>query len=197
MTDAMESARQGVQQEAADELVGGKRHDLLTRSTIPAVILVAESYARLVMGNEAAVRDRDAMGVASEIGQHGFWSGKGRLGIDDPALLADRGDMMLEPTVISEVCKSAEEPQLVRAMQGDKPFHEQSPEQHAEHAHRKEERRARGNPTLAVLCDAAARHDHVDMGMMHHGRAPGVKHGGDADLRAEMLRVGGDREHRL
>ena len=45
--------------------------------------------------------------------------------------------------------------------------------------------------------DAAARHDHVDMGMVGHRRAPCVEHGGDADARAEMLRIGGDRQHRL
>ena len=40
----------------------------------------------------------------------------------------------------------------------------------------------------AVERDAAARHDHVDMRMVGHRRAPGVEHGGDADARAEMLR---------
>jgi hypothetical protein len=35
------------------------------------------------------------------------------------------------------------------------------------------------------------------MGMMIQRRAPGVKHGGEADARAEMLRVGGDRGQRL
>ncbi len=45
--------------------------------------------------------------------------------------------------------------------------------------------------------DAAARHDHVDVRMMGHRRAPGVEHGGDADAGAEMLRVGGDGQHRL
>ncbi len=32
---------------------------------------------------------------------------------------------------------------------------------------------------------------------MRHGRAPGVEHGGDADLRTQMLRIGGDGRHRL
>ena len=45
--------------------------------------------------------------------------------------------------------------------------------------------------------DAAARHDHVDMRMVGHRRAPGVEHGGDADAGAEVLRIGRDRQHRL
>ena len=44
---------------------------------------------------------------------------------------------------------------------------------------------------------ATAGHDHVDVGMVGHGRAPGVKHGGDADARAEMFGIGGNGEHRL
>ena len=32
---------------------------------------------------------------------------------------------------------------------------------------------------------------------MGHRRAPGMKHGGDADAGAEVLRIGGDRDHRL
>ena len=45
--------------------------------------------------------------------------------------------------------------------------------------------------------DAAARHDHVDVRVVGHRRAPGVQHGGDADAGAEMLRIGGDGQHRL
>ncbi len=33
--------------------------------------------------------------------------------------------------------------------------------------------------------------------MMGHRRSPGMQHRGDADAGAEMLRVGGDPEHRL
>jgi hypothetical protein len=49
----------------------------------------------------------------------------------------------------------------------------------------------------AVQRNAATRHDHVDVRMVRHRRAPGVEHGGDADARAEMTSVGGDGEHRL
>ena len=50
---------------------------------------------------------------------------------------------------------------------------------------------------MPIACDAAARHDHVDMGMVGHRRSPGVEHGGDADAGAEVLWVGGDGQHRL
>jgi hypothetical protein len=44
---------------------------------------------------------------------------------------------------------------------------------------------------------AAAGHDHVHVGMVCHGRAPGVEHGGDADARPEMFGIGGNGQHRL
>ena len=37
----------------------------------------------------------------------------------------------------------------------------------------------------------------MDMRMMIEVLAPGVQHGGNADLRAQMLRVGGDCRQRL
>ena len=94
MADAMEPARQVVQQEAANELVGGKRHDLLAVGTAAAIVLVAEGDTRLVEADEAGVRDGDAMGVAREIGEHRFgaeastsaWSP------DDRSLAAGAGD---------------------------------------------------------------------------------------------------------
>src|SRR6266853_3658383 len=50
---------------------------------------------------------------------------------------------------------------------------------------------------LAVKRDPAARHDHVEMRMMGHRRAPGVEHGGEADAGAQVLRVSADDEQRL
>ena len=43
---------------------------------------------------------------------------------------------------------------------------------------RQEEAGAARHPALAVERDAAARHDHVDVRVMGHGRAPAVQHGG-------------------
>jgi len=56
---------------------------------------------------------------------------------------------------------------------------------------------SRGDPARSVRRQAAARNDHVDMRMMGHRRAPGVEHGGEADARAQMLGIGGDRGQRF
>jgi hypothetical protein len=43
-----------------------------------------------IHGDEAAVGDGDAVGVAGEIGQHGLRATEGALGIDDPVGPAQR-----------------------------------------------------------------------------------------------------------
>ena len=90
MPDAVETGRQDVDQEATGELVGGQRHDLLPLATVAAIILVPERHAGLVEGNEAPVRDGNAVRVARELGQHRLRPCKGRLGIDHPALFPNR-----------------------------------------------------------------------------------------------------------
>lgn len=67
-----------------------------------AVILNTEGHSVLFEGNEAPVRDGNAVGVAREIGEHRFGAGEGRLGVDDSGLLADRGEMALEGARIGE-----------------------------------------------------------------------------------------------
>src|SRR3546814_5970950 len=72
VADAVEPARQGVEQEAADELVSGEGHDLLAVGGALAIILVTEGDSGIVEADEAAVRYRNAVGVAGQIGEHGL-----------------------------------------------------------------------------------------------------------------------------
>src|SRR3546814_9907420 len=90
VADAVESARQGVEQEAANELVSGQRHDLLAVGAALAIIFISEGDPGLIEAEEAAVRYRNAVGVARQIGEHRPGPGERRLGIDHPALPPDR-----------------------------------------------------------------------------------------------------------
>src|SRR3546814_18690667 len=76
VADAVEPARQGVEKKAADELVGPKGHDLLPSGTGLAVVLVAEGDPGFVEPEEAAVRYRNAVGVAREVSEHGLGPGE-------------------------------------------------------------------------------------------------------------------------
>ena len=68
VADAMEAVRQGVQQEAADELVGVKRHEL--GLAVMAIILPAEGDLGVGQADQAGVGDGDAVRVSAEIGEH-------------------------------------------------------------------------------------------------------------------------------
>src|SRR6202047_3993438 len=60
----VESVRQDMHQEPPDELVRLERHGLVAAGSLDPVVLVAERYAGRVGGDEAAVGDRDPVGVA-------------------------------------------------------------------------------------------------------------------------------------
>ena len=105
--------------------------------------------------------------------------------------------MTLERSPVPQSGLLAEELQPVGAEQLDQPGQEKTAEQLSQDAHREQECRTRRDPSLAVERDAAARHDHVDVRVVGQRRAPAVQHGGDADARAEMARVGSDGQHGL
>ena len=96
-----------------------------------------------------------------------------------------------------EWCEAPEEGKPAGIVECDQSGEEQAAEQLAQHAHRQEKCRPRRYPTLSIECDTAARHDHVHMGVVRQRRSPGVEHGCDADPCAQVLGIGGDRQHRL
>ncbi len=86
----MEALGQDVHQEAADELVGGQRHRLVSARSVDAVVLVSEGDPALVGFDEAVVGDGDAVGVARQIGEDGLGPAERLLGVDHPLGLTQR-----------------------------------------------------------------------------------------------------------
>jgi hypothetical protein len=84
VADAVEALGQDMHQEPPDELVRLERHGLVAAGSLDPVVLVAERYAGRVGGDEAAVGDRDPVGVAGQIGQHLLRPGERPLAIDEP-----------------------------------------------------------------------------------------------------------------
>ena len=74
---------------------------------------------------------------------------------------------------------------------------EEPPEQAGQHPHRQQKAGLAAHPARAVERYPAARHDHVDVRVVGHRRAPAVEHGGGADASAEVLGIGGDRQQCL
>ena len=84
MADAVEAARQDVEEKAADELGGVEHHGLEPVAAFDPVVFPFEGDALVVERDEPGVGDGDAVGVAREIGENGLGSGEGPLGVDDP-----------------------------------------------------------------------------------------------------------------
>ncbi len=78
-------------------------------------------------------------------------------------------------------------------MQGFEAVEKEPAEETRQHPHGQEEAGLAGDPARIVRRQAAAGNDDVDVRMVGQRRAPGVQYGGQADARAEMLRLGGDR----
>src|SRR3979490_1381097 len=84
----MEALRQHVDQEAPDELVGRQRHRFVAGGPLGPIVLVLEGDAVLVGGQQPAIGDRDAVGVARQIAQHPPGPGERLLRVDHGATVS-------------------------------------------------------------------------------------------------------------
>ena len=195
VADAVEAVGQDVEEKAANELGGVERHGPEPVAAFDLVVLPFESHARLVEPDEPGIGDRDAVGVAREIGERGFRPGEGSFGVDDPLGAAQRRERGVESALVGELgVRSPKKTRRPASLKRGEAFEKEAAEQAREDAHRQEEAGHAGGPARPIRRHAATGNDDVDVRMMGERRAPGVEDGGQADARAQMLRVGGDRE---
>ena len=103
VADAMEALGQHMDEKPADELGDVERHRRISAGAIDPVVLDLERDAVLVECDQAAVRDGDAVRVARQIGEHGLRARERALGVDEPALLAERGEQRRERLGIGQM----------------------------------------------------------------------------------------------
>ena len=174
-----------------------ERHGFLPVAAFDAVVLPFERDAGVVEREQPRVGDRDAVGVAREIGEHGLWAGERALGVDDPFRSPQRRERSVEGGLVGERRELAEEGEAACGVKRREPVQEQPAEQARQHAHGQEEAGTARDPARAVGRQAAAGNDDVDVRMMGQRRAPGMQDSGQPDARAQMLGIGGDRGQRL
>ena len=114
VADAVEAGRQHVQEKAADELGGVERHGLEAVAAFDPVVLPLEGDALLVERDQPGVGDRDAVGVAGEIGEHGLRPGERPLGVDDPFGAAQRRERGVEGGLSASGARSPKKAQIGR-----------------------------------------------------------------------------------
>src|SRR6266702_8203121 len=93
------------------------------------VILPAEGDAACIECQQALVRDRHAVRVAGQIGEHGHRTGKWALGIDDPFARSQWCEPVGESARVGECGVLAEELQPTGAMRLIECFEEATPKQ--------------------------------------------------------------------
>src|SRR5580693_1192345 len=139
MADAMEAAGQDVQEKATDELGGVERHGLEPVAALEPIVLPFEGDALVGEADQTRIRDRDAMGVAREVGEDALRSGERPLGVDEPIRAAQRRERGVEGALLGKGREVAEEGEAAGCMQGCEAVEEEATEQAREDAHRQEE----------------------------------------------------------
>src|SRR5262249_29644045 len=99
----------------------------MTRFSLCPVVLPTEGDAMLVHGEDTAVRDCPAVGIAREVSQHFRGTRKRALGITHPLVLAERREPASEVVGIGERQVLAEELQAPAAMESVKLLEETTP----------------------------------------------------------------------
>jgi len=106
VANALKAGRDGVLQEASDELVSGKRHDLGLVAV--AIILPLEGDHTVYQREDAPVGDGDAVSITAEILQDVLGAAKRRFGIDHPFLVLEGGQIAGKSERIAERSEVAE-----------------------------------------------------------------------------------------
>src|ERR1700757_4124930 len=86
VADANQAFGQNVKKESAQELMGGKGHDLFFAAM--SIVSPAEGDALVLEGHKPMVGDGYSMGVAGQVVENMFGAAEGWLGVDHPVLLA-------------------------------------------------------------------------------------------------------------
>ena len=126
-----------------------------------------------------------------------FGAGEGSLRIDDPLGLAGPAEVLGVARWVAERLQPAGEVQLPGLEGVLQRREEHPPEVAGQDPDRQEEPGAAGNPGAPVVGEPPTRNDAVQMGMMHERLAPGMEDREEAELGAEVARVGSDRPERV
>src|SRR5207249_9668405 len=102
VADAVQTLGEYVGQKAPNELGGWQRHGLVAVRALDPVILPREGDAGLVGGDQPAIGDGDAVGVARQISEHGLRPTERLLGVDHPFGLAERREESSEGSRLGE-----------------------------------------------------------------------------------------------
>lgn len=118
MANAVKAVGQHVKQETSDKFVAVERHQSIAVLALTPIILPFESDAACLEGDEPAVGDGDAVGVAREIRQHLIGPCERALGVDHPIAAMERLQEGAKCIDVGEIGVIAEEAEQAVAVRG-------------------------------------------------------------------------------
>ena len=196
VANALEAARQYVQQEATQELGEVERQQPLLVAM--GRIAPAERDLLLLERDQALIRDRHTVGVAAQILQRPPSSSEGRPYFEHPLVAVERPHKGLEVVRSIQRREPPVETQLAFEEGLPETVHELTAENLGEDVLRQEEAlRRRVDPTAVVKRKPPGGNDRMDVGVFLESLIPGMQDREEADLGAEMARIASDFEQRL
>jgi len=148
VTNAHEAFGQDMQQQAAQELLRGNRHDL--GAMVVRVVFPPERHPVAVHRHQPRIGDGDPVRITPQIAKHLRDAAKRPLGVDDPVLAIQLLEQELKRSGIPQMPDAAGErelPGLVGLLQTGQKL---AAEQLAEDLDRQQVSAPTGNPTLPV-----------------------------------------------
>ena len=144
--DAHEAARQSVEQEPPQELLGGHCHQPLL--ALVRIVFPAEGDLAVGKVHDPVVGDGDAMRVAGQIVEDMFGSSEWPFGVDHPVVAKQRPQESMERFLLGEPFQTAGEPQFPCTESAFQTGDELAAKHAAQHLHRQEERDSAGEPSV-------------------------------------------------
>ena len=136
------------------------------------------------------------MRVAAQVIEHLCGAAKRWFRVDDPLRVNGGREPGGERSRLPQRLELAMEAQRAGVERAAQLVEKEPPEEPREHPHGQEETRSAGDPALAGRGNAAARYHAVDVRMVQQVLPPRVQDREEADLRARVFRIGGDRAQR-
>jgi hypothetical protein len=181
-------------QESAQELICGERHDLLLAAV--GIVFPAKRDPIILERNQSMVGDGDAVGIASEIVQNMLGTAEGWLGIDNPVLVEELSEKLTKATWLSKTLERAVKLELVLPKELFQSGCELAPEDATQRAYWQEEASGRSDPSGAIGSETAGRNNVMDVWMMLKVLSPSVEYAKKPDVCSQMLWVAGQFQQR-
>jgi hypothetical protein len=190
MADADEVFGKHVEQKTTDEFNGVEGQRFLAAGL--GVIADHESDAAVMKGSESSVGDGDSVGISAEISKHRLGSAEGGFCVDHPILVVEGVHELLPRTRLGKGLGIAFENEIVIASVLGKGAEKLASKQLGEDFDRKKVSLSCGNPFCPVRAETAAGDHAVEVGMELEVLSPCVEHGGETDVRTEVLGISSD-----